>query len=287
MVRCARKKVVKPAERKRVVTYLKTHYRFSERRACSLSGVSRTAFRYQAVLAKDDALRQRLLELSKAHKAYGCPMLHGMLKTEGLVVNIKHTERLYRQEGLQLRKRRKKKLDRPAQPMVVPIAPDVRWSMDFVHDALTNNRKFRVLNVKDDHTKELVGQLVAFSIGGQQVARFLDQLIEQRGAPEQIRCDNGSEFTSKAMYFWQQESGVELAFIQPGKPTQNAFVESLNGRFREECLNQHWFRTIEEARAIIDEWRYHYNHERPHSTLNYMTPVAFANRTIYTESLIR
>lgn len=122
---------------------------------------------------------------------------------------------------------------------------------------------------------------------GNRLRVFLDQLIEQRGAPEQIRCDNGSEFTSKAMYFWQRESGVELAFIQPGKPTQNAFVESLNGRFREECLNLHWFRSIEEARAIIDEWRYHYNHERPHSTLNYMTPVAFANRAIYTESLIR
>lgn len=150
--------------------------------------------------------------------------------------------------------------------------------MDFVHDQLVNGRRFRVLNVKDDHTKELIGQLVAFSIGGNQVARFLDQLIEQRRAPDQITCDNGSEFTGKAMFFWQKESGVKLAFIQPGKPTQNAFVESLNGRFREECLNQHWFRSLDEAKEIINAWRYHYNHERPHSTLNYMTPVAFANR---------
>lgn len=250
----------------------------SERKACQLSGVSRTGYRYQAKPAADDALRARLVELATQHKGLGCPMLHGMLKTEGLVVNIKHTTRLYTEEKLQLRNRKKKKLDRPRQPMVVPIDKDIRWSMDFVSDQLSNGRRYRVLNVKDDYSKELVGQLVAFSIGGHQVARFLDELIELRSKPDQITCDNGTEFTSKAMFFWQKNSGVKLAFIQPGKPQQNAFVESLNGRFRQECLNQHWFRSLEEARQIIDDWRYHYNHERPHSTLNYMTPVAFANR---------
>ena len=134
------------------------------------------------------------------------------------------------------------------------------------------------MNVKDDYSKELIGQLVAYSITGKQVADFLDQLIEQRSAPDQITCDNGSEFTSKALFFWQKESAVKLAFIQPGKPIQNAFVESLNGRFRIECLNQHWFRSLKEATEIIDQWRYHYNYQRPHSTLNYMTPAAFANK---------
>lgn len=255
-----------------------SRHQLSERRACQLSGISRTAYRYQAKPAGDDALRKRLLELASQYKGLGCPMLHGMLKSEGLVINLKHTNRLYSEERLQLRNRKKKKLDRPRMPMVVPIGKDIRWSMDFVSDQLSNGRRFRVLNVKDDYSKELVGQLVAFSIGGTQVARFLNQLIEERSAPDQITCDNGTEFTSKAMFFWQQESGVKLAFIQPGKPTQNAFVESLNGRFRQECLNQHWFRSLDEARQIIDDWRYHYNHERPHSTLNYMTPVAFANR---------
>ena len=253
-------------------------HQLSERSACKLAGISRTAYRYQAAPSNDGVLRHRLRELASRHNALGYPMLHGMLKSEGLVVNPKRTYRVYREEGLQLRKRRKKKLDRPRQPLAVPLGTNIRWSMDFVSDQLSNGRRFRVLNVKDDYSKELVGQLVAFSITGAMVGRFLDQLIESRSAPDQITCDNGTEFTSKAMFFWQKATGVKLAFIQPGKPTQNAFVESLNGRFRQECLNQHWFRSLEEATKIIDAWRLHYNHERPHSTLNYMTPVAFANR---------
>jgi putative transposase len=255
-----------------------SEHQLSERSACQLAGISRTAYRYCAVPKNDEALRKRLLELASKHKALGYPMLHGMLKSEGLVINSKRTYRVYSEEKLQLHNRRKKKLDRPRQPLAVPIAADIRWSMDFVSDQLSNGRRFRVLNVKDDYSKELLGQLVAFSITGAMVGRFLDQLIESRSAPDQITCDNGPEFTCKAMFFWQKESGVTLSFIQPGKPTQNAFVESLNGRFRQECLNQHWFRSLEEAREIIDAWRHHYNHERPHSTLNYMTPVAFANR---------
>jgi len=253
-------------------------HRLSERRACQLSGVSRTAFRYEATAPKDALLRARLIELASKHKALGYPMLHGMLKSEGLVVNMKQTYRVYSEERLQLRQRKRKKLDRPRMPLVVPVGVDIRWSMDFVSDQLSNGRRFRVLNVKDDYSKELVGQLVAFSITGAQVARFLNVLIEQRSAPDQITCDNGTEFTSKAMFFWQKESAVKLAFIQPGKPTQNAFVESLNGRFRRECLDQHWFRSLDEATQIIDAWRDHYNNERPHSTLNYMTPAAFAKR---------
>ena len=270
--------MVSPASRKQVAAHMICTWQISERNACQLSGISRTGYRYQAVPVKDGALRKRLIELATQHNALGYPMLHGMLKSEGLVINKKRTYRLYFEEGLPLRKRWKKKLDRPRMPMVVPVEADVRWSMDFVSDQLSNGRRFRILNVKDDYSKELIGQLVAFSIGGVQVAHFLDQLIDNRSAPDQITCDNGTEFTSKAMFFWQKQSGVKLAFIQPGKPTQNAVIESLNGRFRQECLNQHGFRSLEEAREIIDCWRHHYNHERPHSTLNYMTPVAFAKK---------
>lgn len=270
--------MVAPKDRKPVVAHLVDQYRLSERKACWLTGLSRTAYRYQRRPNKDELLIRRLIELAGKHKALGYPMLHGMLKSEGLVVNPKRTYRLYAEHKLQLRQRKKKKLDRPRMPLVVPIDQDIRWSIDFVSDQLANGRRFRVLNVKDDYSKELVGQLVAFSISGTQVARFLNQLIELRSAPDQITCDNGPEFTSKAMFFWQKASGVKLAFIQPGKPMQNGFVESLNGRFRAECLNQHWFRSLDEAKQIIDQWRHHYNHERPHSSLNFMTPVAFANR---------
>lgn len=161
--------------------------------------------------------------------------------------------------------------------MLVPTQVNERWSMDFVSDQLSDSRRFRVLNIVDDYSREMVGQLVSVSITGHQVARFLSQLGEERGLPGSIVCDNGTEFTSKAMFFWSKEHQVKLSFIQPGKPTQNAFIESLNGKFRNECLNQHWFQSIDEARHEIDVWRDHYNHVRPHSSLNYLTPVAYAN----------
>jgi putative transposase len=162
--------------------------------------------------------------------------------------------------------------------MLLPSSANERWSMDFVADQLSNGRRFRVLNVVDDCTREMIGQLVSVSISGRQVARFLEQLIEIRGKPYGIVCDNGTEFTSKAMFFWSKESNVKLQFIQPGKPTQNAFVESLNGKFRNECLNQHWFRTLDEAKYEIDQWREHYNHVRPHSSLNYLPPAVYAKQ---------
>lgn len=192
------------------------------------------------------------------------------------MTNRKHTYRLYTELKLQVRTKKRKKLTRDRQPLCLPITINVRWSMDFVSDQLSNGRRFSTLNTVDDYSREMVGQLVDFSITGVQVARFLDQLSETRPMPDKIVCDNGTEFTSKAVFFWQKQTGVELGFIQPGKPTQNAFVESLNSKFRNECLNQHWFRSIEEAREEIELWRDHYNHERPHSALIYMSPVAFA-----------
>ncbi len=254
------------------------NHQLSERSACKLVGISRTAYRYQARSKQDDALRARLKALAVEQSAYGYLLLHGILKAEGLVINKKRTYRIYTEEGLQVRTKKRKKLQRPRQPMEVPMAVNQRWSMDFVSDQLSNGRRFRVFNVVDDYSREMVGQLVSVSITGHQVARFLDQLCKERGKPKKIICDNGTEFTSKAMFFWSQESGVSLGFIQPGKPTQNAFVESLNGKFRNECLNRYWFRTMEEARIEVDRWRHQYNHVRPHSSLNYLPPVAFAEK---------
>lgn len=270
--------MVTPTGRKVAARHLIEQHRISERSACQLVGISRTAFRYQARGRDDHALRARLKELAAQQSAYGYLFLHSMLKSEGLVVNRKRTYRIYTEEKLQVRTKRRKKLQRPRQPLEVPKAVNQRWSMDFVSDQLSNGRRFRVLNVVDDFSREMVGQLVSVSISGRQVARFLEQLCEQKGKPRKIICDNGTEFTRKAMFFWSKEAGVVLGFIQPGKPTQNAFVESLNGKFRNECLNRNWFRTMDEARVEIDSWRARYNHVRPHSSLNYLPPVEYARR---------
>lgn len=269
---------MKPANRKQVVAHMKTKFSLSERAACRLAGISRTGYRHKTKPCRDQPLRQRLLALATQYPRYGYLILHSFLRDEDLVINKKRTYRIYTEEGLQVRTKKRKKITRLRMPMVVPIGKNIRWSMDFVSDQLSNGRRFRIFNIVDDYSREMIGQLVDFSITGHQVARFISQLGETRSLPDQIICDNGTEFTSKAMFFWQKETGVKLGFIQPGKPTQNMFIESLNGKFRNECLNQHWFRDIEDARQEIDQWRYHYNNKRPHSSLKYMTPVAFANR---------
>jgi len=270
--------VVKPACRKQVAVHLVESSHLSERRACQLAGISRTLYRYQSNPRNDERLRARLKQLASEQSAYGYLLLHSLLKAEGLVINKKRTYRIYTEEKLQVRTKKRKKLQRPRQPMEVPTNVNQRWSMDFVADQLANGRRFRILNVVDDFSREMIGQLVSTSISGRQVARFLSQLCEQRGNPRKIVCDNGTEFTSKAMFFWSKESGINLGFIQPGKPTQNAFVESLNGKFRNECLNRCWFRTMEEARWEIEQWRTHYNTIRPHSSLGYLPPVEFAKK---------
>ena len=265
--------MVRPASKKQVVAHMKEMYQLSERKACDLVGLSRTGCRYLSKPKNDEPLRARLKELATQYPRYGYLMLHWLLKKEELVINKKRTYRVYTEEGLQVRTKKRKKLIRPRLPMMVPVEKNVRWSMDFVSDQLSNGRRFRTLNVVDDYSRVMIGQLVAFSITGKRVSRFLTELGDERGYPDQIICDNGTEFTSKAMFFWQRKKGTKLGFIQPGKPTQNAFVESLNGKFRNECLNQHWFRSIEEARKEIERWRNHYNHERPHSSLKYKTPM--------------
>jgi putative transposase len=247
----------------------------SERRACALMDIHRSVFRYES-RRDDSALRSRLKALATEYPRYGYTLLHGMLAAEKLVVNPKRTYRIYREEKLQVRTKRRKRLaKRPRIEIPTPAATNQRWSMDFVSDQLANGRRFRVLNVVDDHTRECVLNIVDFSISGERVARALDEMREKRGLPTQIVMDNGPEFTSKAMFLWSQSSGVKLHFIQPGRPTQNAFVESYNGKFRDACLNEHWFVSIADARRIIESWRIHYNTVRPHSSLGNRTPEQF------------
>jgi len=261
-------------QRRQAVDHLKSR-QFSERRACRVVGFSRSAM-WRTLQGRDDQdLRSRLKTLAERYPRYGCPTLHEMLRAQGHVVNHKRTERIYCEEALQVRSKRRKKLIRPRVPMLVPDAVNQRWSMDFVSDQLAPGRRFRVLNIVDDFSRESVAQIPEFSISGERVARELDRL--SRPLPEVIVCDNGPEFTSKAMFFWSKQTGVKLHFIQPGKPTQNAFVESFNGKFREYCLNLNWFASLEDARSTIEQWRQHYNHVRPHRSLGKKPPAVFAS----------
>lgn len=269
--------MVTASQRRGAVEHLKTR-RYSERRACRLVDLSRSVAHYQRVERQDGALRAQLKALAAQYPRYGCPTLHDMLKTAGHVVNPKRTYRIYREEGLQVRTKRRKKLTRPRVPMPVPARANERWSADFVSDQLANGRRLRVLNVVDDYTRECVLQVVDFSISGHRLALELDRLSKERPLPKTFVCDNGPEFTGKAMFFWARCSGVVPHFIQPGKPTQNAFVESFNGKFREYCLDLHWFASLDDARATIEAWRTHYNHVRPHRSLGKKPPAVFARQ---------
>ncbi len=215
-------------------------------------------------------------ELASENRRYGYLRLHAMLRREGLVANRKRTYRLYTEEGLQVRTKKRRKL--PRRDRVTPRVPErpmQRWSLDFVSDQLADCRRFRVLNIIDDHSRFCPGQIVDVSISGARVARFLDDLALLHDLPEEIVLDNGPEGTSRAMFDWSERTGVRLRFIEPGKPVQNAFVESLNGKLRDECLNLHWFRSLRHAREEIEFWRHHYNTERPHSALGYRSPMEF------------
>jgi putative transposase len=270
--------MVTPVARRQAASHVVAKLDLSERRACRLVGVSRSVYRYRSCRPDDSPLRNRLKALAEQYPRYGYPTLHDLLKAEGLVKNRKRTYRLYREEGLQVRTKRCKKLKRPRIPMLVPNKTNERWSIDFVSDQLANGRRFRIFNIVDDYSRECVGQIVDTSISGVRVTRYLNELAVSRGLPKVIVCDNGPEFTSKAMFFWAREARVTLHFIQPGKPTQNAFVESFNGKFRDQCLNLHWLRDLAEAKQIIKTWRTHYNEVRPHRSLGGKPPAVFARQ---------
>lgn len=252
----------------------------SERRSCRIVGLPRSVNQYRTTGHDDGVVLERMRVLASENRRYGYLRLHAVLKREGLVQNHKRTYRLYRQEGLQVRTRKRRKLPRRDRvPPQVPDRPMRRWSLDFIHDQLSDYRRFRVLNIVDDCSKICPGQIVDISISGARVARYLDELALLVGLPEEIVLDNGPEGTSRAMFEWAERTGVRLRFIEPGKPVQNAFVESFNSRFRDECLNQHWFTSLRHARETISAWRSHYNTQRPHSALGYQTPAEFLANT--------
>jgi len=254
----------------------------SERHACRLLGLGRSTHRYRARRdERDAALRARLKELAARRMRFGYRRLTAMLVREGIAANHKRVYRLYREEGLAMRIRQRRRIRwTGAVRGGVASRANERWSMDFVSDCLSTGRVIRMLTVVDDCTRECPAIEVDTSLGGMRVRRVLDRIASERGVPEAIVLDNGPEFRGRALAAWSQERGVRLEFIQPGKPAQNAFAESFNGRLRDECLNANWFTSLSDARRKIENWRQDYNQQRPHSSLNYLPPAEFARQQL-------
>jgi putative transposase len=276
---------VKPAQRRAAVHFLRVGFRISERRACQVIAAHRRTMRYRSRKPDQSALRQRIKELAAVRVRYGYRRIHVLLRREGWPVNIKRVYRLYREEGLSLRYKRSKK--RVSVPRVMPPParrPNERWSIDFLKDSLADGRPFRVFTVVDNVSRVSPAIEAAFSIRGEAVVAVLDRL-KAGGLPERLAVDNGPEFISKALDAWAYRNGVQLEFSRPGKPTDNAFVESFNGHLREECLDQHWFASLEEARQVIEGWRIEYNTERPHRALKQRTPAAMVEELLVSANL--
>jgi putative transposase len=265
--------------RKRAVTWAVQEKGYSQRRACGLVGLHPKTYRYASKRTGDEELRARLRELASQRRRFGYRRLGLMLKRQGIKLSPKKLYRLYKEERLTVRKRggRKRALGTRA-PMAVPQDQNLRWSLDFVIDTMVSGRRFRILTVVDDFTRECLGLVADTSLTAPRVVRELDRIVETRGCPRMIVSDNGTEFTSNAILAWQQERDVEWHYIAPGKPMQNGFIESFNGRLRDECLNEHLFSNLSEARQIIEAWRIDYNTNRPHTSLNGLTPTEFAAR---------
>lgn len=249
----------------------------SERRACGLFQLPRSTKRYRHRPRPDEeALRRRLRELAAERPRFGYRRLGVLLRREGCVVNHKRVYRLYRAERLALRRKKRKRLRRETPDRPAATRANQSWSMDFIHDAVAGRRSFRAFALVDDYTRECLAIEADWSLSGERVRRVLERLIDDRGRPETMRSDNGPEFLSRVLEAWTLEQRIEHDFIDPGKPTQNAFIESFNGRLREECLNTSWFVSLEDARWTLEAWRRDYNDERPHSSLDYWTPTEFA-----------
>ena len=268
--------MVKPTAKRRVVDYVKQAFGTSERWACRTIGLCRATHRYVRTRVDPPKLVEDLLQLAKDRPRYGYRFLHRKLRQQGHRFNHKRIYRLYREHGLALRVRRRKRS--AASPRVTPPRPTAvgqQWAMDFVSDHLASGRRFRALTVVDEFSRRSPGILVETSISGERVARFLDELATTSGLPATIVVDNGPEFISNALDKWAYENGVKLHFIKPGTPTQNAFIESFNGSFRNECLNANWFDSLEHARQLITAWWQDYNEHRPHSSLGDLTPIEY------------
>jgi putative transposase len=263
------------------VEYISAEHNLSTARSCGLMGIERSSYYYEAVRNDDEPLRQALKTAAAEHSRWGYRFLMTVLRREGFKDNHKRVYRIYREEGLQVRHRKRKRTakwrgEKPDAPKWI----NARWSMDFVHDATARGQKLRMLNILDDCTRRCLRIEVDTSLSGERVARTLDQLMELHGKPQSLLMDNGPEFTGKRLDEWAYHNKVRLQFIEPGKPSQNGYVESFNGTLRNECLNENWFGSVAEARMIIEQWRRKYNKVRPHSSLGYLTPEE------YTENLL-
>lgn len=268
--------MVTPDARRKAVAHACAEHGVSQRRACQALSVDRTSMRYRSVRPDDAGLREVMKAVAGERRRFGYRRIHVMLRRQGILMNHKKLRRLYREEKLQVRRRggRKRALG-TRRPMLVPDRINVRWSLDFVSDAFTDGRRFRVLAVVDDFSRECLALVADTSLSGLRVTRELDALMAIRGKPSAIVSDNGTELTSMAVLKWCQQTGVEWHYIAPGKPMQNGFVESFNGRFRDECLNETLFSNLAQARATIGSWKEDYNLNRPHSALGHRSPAEF------------
>lgn len=258
------------------VEFVKANYGLSERRACRLVGMVRSSQRYRGRGDRNRELRAALVAVAEEKPRYGYRRLSVLLEWRGWKASPQRVWRVYRKAGLALRRRRRKQLRRVKAVVARITAANQEWALDFVHDYLACGRKLRVLTLVDAYTRECLAAEAAPTITSPQVVRVLERVREARGLPLAIRCDNGPELTSRCLLAWSGERRIELRHIQPGRPMQNGHVESFNGRFREECLNTHWFENLADARQKIAAWRQEYNQERPHSSLGYRTPEGFA-----------
>jgi putative transposase len=257
------------------VAFAVEQFQVTERRACKLVGVDRSSYRYEPRSDHNAPLREELVMLARQKPRYGYRRLHALLTRRGFEASAQRVYRLYRTAGLMVRRLKRKRLTR------VPVTSDLmrsnqEWALDFVSDALGTGRGIRALTVVDAFTRENLSLEVDTSLSSRRVTRALEAVIERRGMPEAIRCDNGPEFTSRHFLSWCEEQKIQLIHIQPGRPMQNGHIESFNGRLRDECLNANWFHNLADARRKIGAWRDEYNSERPHSSLGYRTPNEFA-----------
>lgn len=268
--------MVNREQKKEAVSILKVYV--SERRSCEIVNIHRSVFRLKTV-NKDAELENEIRDIANKKRRFGYRRIHNVIR-KTKIVNHKRIYRLYRKLGLKYRiKRTRKRFYGESRPLILPRSVNTRWSMDFICDSLYDGRRFRVFNLIDDYSRESIVQHADFSISGVRLVRIFEDLKTTRILPQQIVCDNGPEFTSKAFLLWAKDNGVDIHFIDKGKPTQNAFIESFNGKFRDECLNEEWFLTLHEAREKIKVWQEEFNSERPHQGLNGLSPYEFIRKT--------
>jgi len=269
--------MVTPAAHREAVAYLQQTYEMSQRRACRVIAGDRSSVRYRTRRPDDAPLRERLKALAQERRRFGYRRLHVLLRREGHAVNRKRVQRIYREERLTVRRRGgRKRAIGTRRPIETPLAANQRWSLDFVSDQFTDGRRFRILEVYDDCTRECLTLVADTSISGRRVARELDAIIAWRGKPAMIVSDNGTELTSNAILEWADQRKVGWHYIAPGKPQQNGFSESFNGKLRDELLNETLFSSLSDARAKLEAWRRDFNQVRPHSSLGYLTPSEYA-----------